>query len=66
MSVAKMIELSARSSESFEDAIASGVTKAGESVKGIQEAWVKDMKAQVSNGQVTDYQVDLKVTFVVE
>ena len=66
MSIAKVIEVSARSDASFEDAIATGVTKAGESVRGIREAWVKGMKVQVEDDDVTSYQVDLKVTFVVD
>lgn len=66
MSVAKVIEVSARSSESFDAAIAEGVTKARESVHGIQEAWVKDMKVQVEDGEVVSYQVELKVTFLVD
>lgn len=66
MSIAKMIELSARSDTSFEDAITSGIAKAGETVQGIREVWVKNMKAQVTDNEVTTYQVDLKVTFVVE
>lgn len=66
MSVAKVIEVSARSSESFDAAIAEGVTKAQESVHGIQEAWVKDMKVQVEDGEVVSYQVELKVTFLVD
>jgi flavin-binding protein dodecin len=66
MSIAKIIEVSARSSESFEAAIAEGITKAGDSVRGIREAWVKDMKVQVTDGRVDGYQVELKITFVVD
>ncbi len=66
MSVAKIIEISSRSEKSFEDAIATGVTKAGDSVRGVQEAWIKEMKAQVTDGKVTSFQVDMKVTFVVD
>ena len=66
MSVAKVIEVSARSAESFDAAIAEGIAKAGESVHGIQEAWIKDMNVHVENGRVVDYQVGLKVTFLVD
>ena len=66
MSIAKVIEVTARSDKSFEDAIAQGVTKAGDSVHGIKEAWVKGMKAQVTDGEVTRYHVDLKITFQVD
>lgn len=66
MTVAKVLELTARSSESFEDAIQQAVTKAGESVHGIREAWIKDQKVKIENGQVVEYQVDVKVTFLVD
>ena len=64
MSVAKVIEISAESSESLEDAIAQGVARAGETVKNIQSAWVKEQHVQVQGGRVTGYRVHLKVTFM--
>ncbi len=66
MSVAKVIELTARSSESFEDAVQQAVSKAAESVHTIREAWIQDQKVRVENGQVVEYQVDVRVTFVVD
>lgn len=65
MSVAKVIELSARSSESFEKAIQSAIDKAGESVDNIEGAWVKEQNVVVENGVITGYKVNLKITFVV-
>jgi len=66
MSVAKVIEISATSSESFEDAVKQGVAKAGESVRNIRSVWVKEQIAHVEGGSVTEFQVNLKVTFVLE
>jgi flavin-binding protein dodecin len=66
MSVAKVIEVSSRSSESFDKAIEEGIAKAGESVHNIQNAWVKDQQVVVDNGQITEYGVSLKVTFLVD
>lgn len=66
MAVAKVIEITAASSESFEEAIKQGITKAGESVRNIQGAWVKEQKVKVDDGQISEYRVDLKVTFVLE
>jgi len=66
MSVAKIIEITAQSSKSFEDAIAEGVKKAGETVHNIKSAWVKDHEVLVSDGKVTGYKVNLKVTFVLD
>jgi len=64
MSVAKVIEITAASGESFEDAIRSGIAKAAETVDHIEGAWVKEQKVIVRDGSVAEYRVDLKVTFV--
>jgi flavin-binding protein dodecin len=64
-SVAKVIELSAESTESFEDAIGQGIAKASETVDDIQAAWVKSQQVTVHEGKIAKYRVDLKVTFVV-
>lgn len=65
MAVAKIIELTSRSSESFEHAVNQGIKKAGESVENIQSAWVKDQQVLLSAGEINEYQVTLKVTFLV-
>ena len=64
MSVAKIIEISSRSTKSFEDAITEGIRRAGETVENIKGAWVSEQKVWVENGKITEYQVDMKVTFV--
>lgn len=67
MSVAKVIELTASSPTSIEDAVKSGLAKCAESVKGIKGAWVNEVKAVTSaDGAVTEWRVNLRVTFVVE
>jgi flavin-binding protein dodecin len=64
-SVAKVIEITSESTESFEDAIARGIEKASETVEDIKAAWVKEQQVTVEAGKVVGYRVDLKVTFVV-
>lgn len=66
MSVAKIIEISAESPDSFEDAIREGVRKANQTVKNIKSAWVADQQAEVQDGNVVSFRVHLKVTFVLE
>ena len=66
MSVAKVIEISSTSSKSFEDAIQQGVSRAGQTVRNIRSAWVKEMRVNVSSNKVTEYQVNMQVTFVLE
>ena len=66
MAVAKVIELTATSEESFEDAVKQGIAKASEPVRGIKGAWVKEQKVLVEDGRITGFRVDLKVTFVLD
>ena len=63
MSVAKVIELSAQSPKSFDDAIAQGIDRARKSLDGIQSVWVKDMEVLLEDGQPKQYRVHLKTTF---
>ena len=64
MSVAKHIEITAESTKSFEDAVQLGITTASDTVKGIRSAWVKDQQVMVTDGRVSLYRVNMKVTFV--
>lgn len=67
MAVAKIIEITASSPDSFEDAIRQGIAKAGETVHKIQGAWVKEQKVKVgADGAISEFRVDLKVTFVLD
>lgn len=66
MAVAKIIEITATSEDSFEDAIRQGIAKASETVHNIKGAWVKEQKVQVQDGSVTGFRVDLKVSFVLD
>jgi hypothetical protein len=66
MSVAKVIEISAESPKSFEDAIVQGINRASKTIHGIKSAWVKEQHVVIDNGKVVAYRVDLKVTFVLD
>ena len=66
MSVAKVIEISANSSESFEDAIRQGIERAERSVRNVRGAWIAQQKVDIENGRIVDYRVDLKVTFLLD
>jgi flavin-binding protein dodecin len=66
MSIAKTAEISASSSQSFEDAIQKGIKKMAETVDKIEGAWIKEQKVVVSDGEVTSYRVTMKVTFIVK
>jgi len=66
MSVAKVTEISASSKESFDDAIKQGIKRADETLDRIQGAWVNEMKLKVDDGEITEYRVNMKVTFVLK
>ncbi|MDH3576552.1 MAG: dodecin family protein [Gammaproteobacteria bacterium] len=66
MSVAKTSEITASSSKSFEDAVRVGIRKMSETVKNIEGAWVKEQKVVVKKGEVEEYRVTMKVTFIVK
>ncbi len=66
MSVAKIIELTATSPESFEEACRQGIAKAGETVRNIQGAWVDGQEVITEDGAVKEFHVHLKVTFLVD
>ncbi len=66
MSVAKVIELSSTSQQSFEDAIKQGIQRASTSLRGVQSAWVKEQTVSIENGQIRGYRVNLMITFVLD
>lgn len=66
MSVAKVSEISATSTKSFEDAIQLGLARASKTIRNIRSAWVKEQHVRCDNGKVTEYQVNMMVTFVLD
>jgi dodecin len=67
MSIAKVIEISASSSTGVEDAVKGGLKKCAESVKHICGAWVNEIKVVTDDeGNVTEWRVNMRVSFVVQ
>ncbi len=66
MSLARVIELSATSDQSFEDAINAAVKRATSTLRNVESAWVKDMNVLIEDGNITGYKVNMAITFVLE
>lgn len=66
MSVAKVTEISATSSKSFEDAIQQGLNRAGKTLRNVRSAWIKEQQVRCEEGKITEYQVNMMVTFVID
>jgi hypothetical protein len=64
MSVAKVTEITATSSKSFDDALRAGVQRANKTLKNVKSAWIKDQNVVIKKGKISEYQVLLKVTFI--
>lgn len=66
MSVAKVIEVSATSTSSFEDAINLGIARACDTVSNVRGAWIKEQQVSVENGRISEFRVNMQVTFVLD
>ena len=64
--VAKVTEIIASSKKSFVDAVDRGIARASKTLKGVQGAWIENMKVVVSNGKVVEYRVNMRVTFILK
>ncbi len=66
MAVAKVIELMAESSESWEDATRQALAEASKTVDNIRSIYIKDQQAIVEGDEITRFRINAKVTFVVK
>lgn len=65
MSIGKVIEITASSTKSFEDAIREGLKRTSETVDDIRGAWIKEQQVRVEKGKIAEYRVNMNVTFIV-
>lgn len=66
MGVARVTEIIASSEKSFDDAVRVGVARACKTLKNVSGAWVKDQNVVIKKGKISEYRVNLKVTFVLQ
>jgi flavin-binding protein dodecin len=67
MSVARVTEIKSSSPKSFDDAIKTGVVRANKTLKNVRGAWIENQEVIIDeNGKITEYRVQMKVTFILE
>lgn len=66
MAVAKVTEIIASSTKSFDDAVTQGVKRANKTLKDVKSVWIKEQKAMVKNGKISEYRVTMKVSFLLK
>jgi dodecin len=66
MSVAKVVELTASSPKSFEDAVRIGIERAEKTLDKVTGAWIAEQKVKVEKGKITEYRVTMRVSFILK
>ena len=66
MAIARVTEISATSTESFEAAIKQGLERANQTLRNVKSAWIKEQQVRVDGGAITEYQVNMLVTFILD
>lgn len=66
MAVARVTEITASSTKSFEDAIRIGIERANKTLENVKGAWIKSQKVVISDGKIREYRVTMKVTFILK
>ena len=64
MAVAKVTEITASSTKSFDDALRVGITRAHKTLKNVKSAWIQEQKVEIERGKITEFRVNMKVTFI--
>ncbi len=64
MSVARVTEITASSHKSFEDALRIGISRDSKTLNNVKGAWIQEQTCVVEDGKVTEYRVNLKVSFI--
>ncbi len=66
MAVARVTEITSSSTISFEDAVQQGIKRANKTLRNIKSAWVQEQTVKVENGAISEYRVNMKVTFILD
>lgn len=66
MPIAQVLEISAMSEDSFEDAVRQGIEEAGEMFENVTGAWIKEQKVKIEDGEIVEFNVNMQITAMTE
>ena len=67
MTVARVTEIKASSTSSFDEAIREGIARAHRTLENVKSAWIRDQEILIDReGNITEYRVLMKITFVLK
>lgn len=64
MSIARVTEITAGSTISFDDAVKKGIARASETLENVAGAWIQDQEVRIKNGAIEEYRVHMKISFI--
>ena len=66
MSIAKVTEISASSTQGFDDAVRQGITRAGETLHNMKKAWINEQSVVIRDDDIAEWHVNMRITFVLD
>ncbi|MBT8146293.1 MAG: dodecin family protein [Gammaproteobacteria bacterium] len=66
MSIARVTEITAGSTKSFDDAVKQGIARASETLENVTGAWIQDQQVRIKDGAIIEYRVHMKITFILK
>ena len=66
MTIARTTEITASSSKSFEEAVKKGIRRYAKTIDNVEGAWIKEQKVVVNDGEISEFRVTMKVSFVLK
>jgi flavin-binding protein dodecin len=67
MTIARVTEIKASSTKSFDDAIKAGIARANKTLHNVKSAWIENQEVLLDDqGQITEYRVQMRITFLLE
>ena len=66
MSIAKVTEISASSTSSFEDAIREGIERASETLHNMRKVWINEQSVIIRDDKIAEWHVNMRITFVLD
>jgi len=67
MAIAKISEIKASSSVSFDDAMKTGLARAKKTIRHIKSAWIKDFEVRLDEkGEISEYRILMRITFMLD
>lgn len=66
MAIAKVTEISASSTQSFEDAVREGISRASKTLHNMKKAWINEQSVILKDGGIAEWHVNMRITFILD